>query len=149
MFTFLPISFSLRKNCAPKSSSFTSSWSSNAILATPAKAKFLQTSLLNAQIPMMRMLAFPILEENCCQRKSNRSLCLKFTVVERRVPTIWSVCHRLQLHLFEMTPVSILFDNSENTRKPVEITDIWKKRKMFYFKNQFNKRHSDKISRCQ
>lgn len=61
LLTFCPTFASLRKNCAPKSYSVTVSWSNRVILATPAKARFLQTSSLNERRPAIRILALPIL----------------------------------------------------------------------------------------
>lgn len=59
--TFCPTLSLVKKNWAPKSYSVTFSWSSKVILATPAKARFLQTSSLKARMPATRMLALLIL----------------------------------------------------------------------------------------
>lgn len=55
--TFRPTCFSVMKNCAPRSSSVTTSWSRIVSDPMPANTRFLATSLANARMVMRRMLA--------------------------------------------------------------------------------------------
>lgn len=55
--TFWPTCSSVRKNCAPRSSSVTTSWSRIVSDPMPANTRFLATSLANARMVISRMLA--------------------------------------------------------------------------------------------
>lgn len=58
--TFLPTSASLTKNCAPRSSSVTFSWSASVMEPIPANTRFFAISLARALMETRRMLAVRI-----------------------------------------------------------------------------------------
>jgi hypothetical protein len=74
--TFLPMSASLMKNCAPRSSSVTTSWSARVMEPMPAKTRFFAISLASALMETRRMLAVRILYASVAAEKMRRRVLL-------------------------------------------------------------------------